>query len=69
MKPIRTSACNVTFVAEGCADLPAARGDGFVATYWQPDAEELALLAAGFPVKLSFMGSAPPPVAIEVDTL
>lgn len=69
MSPFRTSACNVTFVLDGCDDLPAARGDGFVATYWKPDAEELALLAAGFPIKLSFMGSAPPPVVVEVDTL
>jgi hypothetical protein len=67
--PIRTGTCNVTFVLDGCADLPAARGDGFIATYWKPDAEELALLAAGFPIKLSFMGSGLPPCSIEVDTL
>jgi hypothetical protein len=69
MEPIRTSICNATFVAPGCADLPGSVGDGFVSTYWRPDAEELALIAAGFPIKLSFRGSAPPPVAVEVDTL
>jgi len=69
MVPIRTSACNITFVLAGCDDLPAARGDGFVATYWKPDAEELALLAAGFPIKLSIMGEGVPPVAVEVETL
>ncbi|RAK51183.1 hypothetical protein [Phenylobacterium soli] len=69
MTPIRTSACDVVFSLAGCDDLPAARGDGFISTYWKPDAEELALLAAGFPVKVSMMGAAPQPVAIEVDTL
>ena len=69
MTPIRTSACNVTFVADGCIDLPASRGDGFISTYWKPDAEELALLAAGFPIKLSVAGNAPQPCMIEVETL
>jgi hypothetical protein len=69
MTPIRTSSCNVTFTAPGCDDLPAARGDGFIATYWKPDTEELALLAAGFPIKLSVLGTAPQPVSVEVDTL
>lgn len=69
MTPIRTSACNITFVLAGCDDLPAAKADGVVSTYWKPDAEELALLAAGFPIKLSVLGNAPQPVKIEVDTL
>ncbi len=69
MTPIRTSACNITFVLEGCDDLPAARGDGFTATYWKPDAEELAMIAAGMPIKLSIMGDGVPPVSLEVDTL
>lgn len=69
MSPIRTSACNMTYVAPGCTDLPAARGDGFTATYWKPDAEELAMLNAGFPVKLSIVGAGMPPVAVEVEAL
>jgi hypothetical protein len=69
MTPIRTSACNITFVLAGCDDLPAARGDGFIATYWMPDAEELAMLKMGFPVKLSMQGSAPQPCAVEVESL
>lgn len=69
MKPISTDACNTSFVAPGCADLPAATGDGFIATYWRPDAEALAMLNAGFPVKLSVLGSGMPPVAVEVEAL
>lgn len=69
MTPIRTSVCNMTFVAPGCADLPAAVGDGFVSTYWKPTHEELVLIAAGFPIKLSIQGVAPQPVSLEVDTL
>lgn len=38
-----------------------------VVSYWQPSAEELALLNAGRPVYLSCWGSTHPPVAIGVD--
>lgn len=73
MNPVKTSACNVTFVAEGCADLPAMRAEeaGFptVSTYWMPDKEELAMLAAGYPVKLTTIGPRPQPVRLEVDSL
>lgn len=69
MTPIRTSACNLMLVAEGCFDLPAARGADFIATYWKPTPEEMALIAAGFPVKLTIIGHAHPPVSLEVDTL
>lgn len=73
MTPIRTSACNITFVLAGCADLPASRGEAdgipFISTYWKPDAEELAMIAAGMPIKLSILGERPQPVSLEVDTL
>lgn len=69
MTPINTSACDVTFVAPGCFDLPACRGDGFIATYWKPDAEELAMIAAGFPVRISIRGEAPIPMAVDVEVI
>lgn len=69
MTPIRTSACNITFVLEGCADLPALRADGVLSTFWKPDAEELAMIAAGMPIKLSVLADRPQPVKLEVDTL
>jgi hypothetical protein len=69
VKPIRTSACNMTFVAPDCGDLPAARGDGFVSTYWQPDAEDLAAIAAGLPIRISWPGSHAMPISVEVEAL
>ena len=69
MSPIRTPACNGTLVAPGCADLPVAWGDGFVCSYWTPDAEDLAALNAGLPLRLSFQGRTHPPVAVEVEAL
>jgi hypothetical protein len=69
MQPIKTSSCNSTFVAEGCYDLPAYKGDGFIITFWKPSKEELILLNGGFPIKLSVMGNAPQPVYVEVETL
>lgn len=54
-----------------CRPLPITRvryGDvpGMV-SYWQPTAEQLALLAAGKPVWLSVLGHTHPPLAIGVD--
>jgi hypothetical protein len=66
---MRTANCNTTFVAAGCADLPASVGDGFISTYWKPSQEDLVLLAAGFPVKLSILGGGLPPLAMEVESL
>lgn len=69
MKPFSNLYCNVTFVAEGCEDLPAYKGDGFIATFWKPTTEELVMLQAGMPIKLSFVGDSLPPVSLEVDTM
>lgn len=73
MTPIKTSACNATFVLDGCADLPARRSeeDGWpvVSTYWRPTDEELAAIAAGLPIKLTLIGTAPQPIRLEVDAL
>lgn len=69
MKPIPTVATNKVLVAPGCDDLPVAQGDGFLSSYWKPNAEELAALNAGLPIKLSFLGTTHPPVAVEVEAL
>lgn len=69
MTPMRTEACTLNFTAPNCDDLPAAQGDGFIATYWRPDAEELAALNAGLPVKLSVAGTRHPRVMLEVEAL
>ena len=73
MIAIRTSACNVTFVAEGCSDLPARRdveeGVPVISTYWILTKEERADIAAGLPIKLTVIGTNPQPVRLEVETL
>lgn len=69
MKAFNNSYCNTVFVAEGCEDLPAYKGDGWIATFWKPTAEELVMLQAGMPIKLSFVGNQLPPVSLEVDTM
>lgn len=38
-----------------------------VISFWQPSPEQLALLNAGKPVFLSFMGMTHPPVAVGVE--
>ncbi len=68
MNPIKTDPCNLTFTLEGCDDLPAAMGDGFVATYWQPDEDELRALAEGLPVRVCLRGAGPPrPMMLDVE--
>ena len=69
MTPIKTSACNIELTWSRGESLPAAGGDGFISSYWKPTAEELAMLAAGFPIKLSILGDRHPPVAVEVEAL
>lgn len=54
-----------------CRPLPITRlfygATPAVVSYWQPTAEQLALLAAGKPVWLSVLGHTHPPLAIGVD--
>lgn len=73
MIPIRTSACNKTFVAEGCSDLPARvdteDGVPVISTYWILTKEERADIAAGLPIKLTVIGTNPQPVRLEVEAL
>ncbi len=73
MKPIKTPNCNLLLVLPGCDDLPVVKrteADGFklntVTSYWVPDAEEQAALAAGLPLVLSFLGDTHPPILVRV---
>lgn len=74
MTPIRTTACNMTFVAPGCGDLPALVGhtdDGqpITCTYWRPDEEGLAAINAGLPIRISWPGHQAVPISVEVEAL
>lgn len=73
MRPLQTPTCNLVLVAPGCDDLPVWRrtkadGDAMdtVTSYWVPTPEELASLAAGLPLVLSFLGSTHPPILVRV---
>ncbi len=67
--PIETPACNRRFVLDGCEDLPAMVGDGFVATYWRPSPEALAALNAGLPLRICVMGDRPQPLAVDTEAM
>lgn len=70
MKPIMTSACNTVFRAEGCEDLPALRGGGMTAVYFRPDAEELAAINAGLPIRVVLhTDTAFYPIAVDTETI
>jgi len=53
-----------------CDTLPVTlseiEGQPVVISYWQPSAEEMALLLAGKPVGLVIFGATMPPVAVAV---
>jgi hypothetical protein len=48
------------------ADITLDTGHAAMVTLWQPTPSELAILAAGGNVKLTILGSAHPPVMVEV---
>ena len=57
---------------EECRPLPITRvrfpdGEEGVVSFWQPSSEQLALLAAGQPVRLLVLGQTHPPLAMGVD--
>ncbi len=41
-------------------------GQQAIASFWQPDAEELALIVAGAPIMLCIFGASMPPVMLSV---
>lgn len=56
-----------------CDNLPATmmvdeKGEGTIATFWEPSPEELAALNKGGKVVLYVFGGLHPPVALGVDT-
>lgn len=78
MRPIQHRSNNAVLGAppgvsvEECRPLPITRvrfldGEEGVVSFWQPSAEQLALLAAGHPVRLLVPGQTHPPLAMGVD--
>jgi hypothetical protein len=50
---------------EQCGDLPIRREDGYVWSFWKPEAEELLALNNGGSVALAIMGATHPPVSVQ----
>ena len=77
MTPIKYHLCNDVLrrppgtTEEECADLHIMRTDEGVASFWIPDARELAALCAGSPLCIGFVHQTHPPMSIGVinDTL
>lgn len=72
LKPIQTDETNITFVAEGCGDLPATRafdenGASYIITAWEISPEELKKLQETGIIYLSVIGNGIPPVFLTAD--
>lgn len=59
--------CSTLPITRIMYDMPGGNSMPGVVSYWQPSAEQLALLNAGKPVFLSFWGVTHPPVAVGVE--
>lgn len=68
MNILQTEFTNQVLTAEGCFDLPVVRDveQETTTSYWQPTAEEVALLVAGVPIALTIFGLWHPPVQNSV---
>jgi hypothetical protein len=72
MRHIKTPTCNDVLRAgdiPDVEDLNVCRSGVFTASYWQPDADDLALLNAGEPIILIVMADTHPPVCVCVEAL
>lgn len=67
MTPIPHPCVNSTFTAPGCDPLPILRSDDILISFWQPTAEQRALIAAGHCITLSVFGGAQPPVHLSTE--
>lgn len=59
--------CKPLYITRIHYDMPDGGSAPGVISYWQPTAEQLALMNAGAPVFLSFMGATHAPVAVGVE--
>lgn len=68
MIAIETVATNAVLTGEDCFDLPICRDPATEtqSSWWTPDADELAQLVAGVPLRLTVFGRWHPPVKLTV---
>jgi hypothetical protein len=72
MTPHQHPLCNSVLKApEGdteCQDLHVMRANGYVWSFWQPNAEELAALVMGGSIALAIQGVTHPPLSVNATT-
>jgi len=74
MKPVKSETSNVTFVSEGCQDLPGTRymcDDGVtpgIETVWELDEKEKEQLAASGKIYLYIMGRTVQPCFLATES-
>lgn len=75
MQPLRTAECNVLLGAPSdwdentdgeCVALPIHQNGVYMHSFWQPSEQDIANILAGVPIRLTIVGGAHPPVAINV---
>ena len=74
MKPIKTDYSNITFVADGCGDLPATlflHPDGHeeVETCWELSDSDVERILQDRRIYLYTMGRSVPPMAITAQSI
>lgn len=69
--PMNTEQCNRVYRAPGCMDLPALYDpeQNHIFTYWRPNAEALAALNAGIPLRIGWVGDQVIPISIDVEAI
>lgn len=67
MEPIKFEEQNITFVAEGCLDLPAHKAEDQIISCWKLSDEELKQIQETGIVWFSVMGQQQPPIWLGVE--
>lgn len=68
MKPVKFKEQNITYVAEGCGDLPAHKADDQIISCWQLSEEDLKRVSETGVVWLSVIGQHQPPIWLGTET-
>lgn len=68
MKPIKFEEQNITYVAEGCGDLPAHKAEHQIISCWELTEKEKEEVQKTGVVWLSVFGQQQPPVWLGVET-
>lgn len=62
MNPIKFEEQNVTYIAEGCKDLPAYKGENQIISCWQLTEQDLETIKETGVIWFSVAGQSQPPI-------